>query len=471
MNPEELNLETQILELKRLQVRCLTARERLTQLRSESSQLDAGEQETTARLQSQHELQLRRQLETIETAARNRLEQSEIDLAAQRETALESRERKLRELNARLNDRLAECRQKLQGELWVLQSVCDETNEDTPVRQAERAHEIFHTQQNYVDQQLSDAEIRVQQSARYLQSCHAGMESVIPPVDVEFKGRDTSRLTATEQVDLALACAHQLDRQHLPQWIIGWRMYGLGALIFGIVALISTALRADLSLFVNPEYSKPDWKWLGVSCLIGFGASVLVVTILLAIVQSRLRNGFEEILQHVANAKAASEYWKQKSRHELGRLDQAAETWRTDMQKRRELHASKLETAADVKTGELTQDFNQQVARQTQIFEEQITALQAESIRQQTQQDRPHKIQSRFSPVGVVFNDDRSLAGKCQESWHLQTETGSVFLIAFVGHLGDRGQQGANRQYGWQRNWSGPAGRLPLRPARKSSGT
>jgi energy-coupling factor transporter ATP-binding protein EcfA2 len=384
MNPEELNLETQISELKRLQVRCLTARDRLNQLRIELSQLDVDENNSITQMQSRHETQLRVQVEKIAAEARNRLEQSEIDLAAQRETIRATRERRLHELNAQLNDSLAECRQKLQGELWVLQSVCDETNEDTPVRQAERAHDIFHTQSNYVDQQLSDAEARVQQTAAYLQSCHAGMESAVPPVDLEFKGREASRLTAIEQVDLVLAGAHRLDLQHLPQWILGWRMYGLGLLIFGIVAVISTALRADLTLFVNPEFSKPDWKWLGVSCLIGFGASILIVTVLLAMVQSRLRNGFEEILQHVANAKAASEYWKQKSRQELKRLDQAAETWRADMQKRRELHASRLQAAADARISELT-DFNsQQMARQSQLFDEQIAAIDAEAARLQS---------------------------------------------------------------------------------------
>jgi hypothetical protein len=158
-------------------------------------------------------------------------------VAGQRESASESRERRLEALHAKLKQDVAECRQKLQNELWVLQSVCDESNEDTPVRNAERAQESFNTQRAFIDQQLTDLNTRVDHTARYLDECHAGMEKQLPAPVVELKGRDASRQIAIEQLDYALAAAGRVDGQMLPQWIAGWRLFGLGLLIFVVVTV------------------------------------------------------------------------------------------------------------------------------------------------------------------------------------------------------------------------------------------
>ena len=287
-------------------------------------------------------------------------------------------------LQVRFEEEASECRQKLQSELWVLQSVFDESNEDTPVRNAERAHEVFHTQQKYIDQQLGDLKERVAASASYLKSCHAGTEEATPPVNVELKAREASRTIAGEQVDLAFVAAGDLDRQSLPQWIVGFRMYGLALLIFFIVAVVSTTARADLRKYLNPEFSKPDWEWFGVSCLIGFGVAMLVVTILLMTVQSRLRSKFADILQHTANANAAADFWKQKSRHELKRLDATADTWKKEMEQRLELHSTRLKTAAEIRIEEITRVRDEQVVRQQTLFDDQISSFQTEFARQQS---------------------------------------------------------------------------------------
>ncbi|MEJ7594722.1 MAG: FtsK/SpoIIIE domain-containing protein, partial [Planctomycetaceae bacterium] len=295
-----------------------------------------------------------------------------------------SRERKLNDLAAGFKEDVAGIRQKLQSELWVLQSVCDESNEDTPVRESERAHEIFQTQQAFAAQQLSDLDARVQFTATYLEHCHAGTDSTIPPVNVPVKGREASHTLGMEQIDLAMASAGVIDRQNLPQWICGFRIWGLTFLIFVVVAIVATGVRADLRLFLNPELQKPDWQWFGVSCLIGAATSVLFGTVWLVLVQSRLRAGYEDMLQHVANAKAALEYWSQKSQQELKRADAAAETWKTNMLQHRDQHSAKLQKAADEQIRDRTRTYNDQVSRHEKLSQEQITANEAESSRQQS---------------------------------------------------------------------------------------
>ena len=384
MATTSINLESQTLELDRIRVRCVSARDTVDSVRRRMAELTDQESELTASIHSRYETEMRVQLDRMAQDVRDRLMQSEHDISSVREAASGLRERKLSDLATGLKEDLAVIRQKLQSELWVLQSVCDESNEDTPVREAGRAYEIFQTQQAFAAQQLSDLDARVQFTDKYLEHCHAGTDSTIPPVNVSIKGREGSHTLAMEQRDLAIASAGAIDRQSLPQWICGPRIWGLTLLIFVVVTVVATGVRADLRLFLNPELQKPDWQWFGVSCLIGAATAVLFGTVLLVLVQSRLRAGYEEMLQHVANAKAAMEYWSQKSQQELKRVDAAADTWKTAMVQHREQHSAKLQKAADELIRERMRAYNDQVSRYEKLSQEQIAAHEAESARQQS---------------------------------------------------------------------------------------
>ncbi len=384
MNLEDLILETQISELKKLQIRCVEARASVLKTRSQLLELDTQSTEAITRLQTRLETETKQKIEQLAIEVRNRLEQTEVDVAGQRESASESRERRLEDLHAKLKQDVADCRQKLQNELWVLQSVCDESNEDTPVRNAERAQESFKTQRAFIDQQLADLNTRVDHTAKYLDECHAGMEKQLPAPVVELKGRDASRQIAIEQLDYAIAAAGRVDSQILPQWIAGWRLFGLGLLIFIVVTVASTALRADLTKFVNPDLSKPDWEWLGVSAIIGLGAAVLINTVLTLMARSSLRGAFEDVLLHTSNATAATNHWAQKSQLELQQLMTAADKWKAEMVERREKHAARLQTVTDEKVNELIQNYTEQVARQSRLFDEQMLNGETETSRHQT---------------------------------------------------------------------------------------
>ena len=384
MNLEDLILETQISELKKLQIRCVEARAAVLKIRVQLVELDSHSSEAISRLQSRLETETKQHIELLAVEVRNRLEQTDVDVAGQRESASEARERRLEALHAKLKQDVAECRQKLQNELWVLQSVCDESNEDTPVRNAERAQESFNTQRAFIDQQLADLNSRVDHTARYLDDCHAGVEKQLPLPVVELKGRDASRQIAVEQLDYALAAAGRVDSQMLPQWIAGWRLFGLGLLIFIVVTVASTALRADLTKFLNPELSKPDWEWLGVSAVIGLGAAVLVNTVLTLLARSGLRGAFEDVLLHTSNATAAANHWAQKSQQELQQLMTAADTWKAEMVGRREKHAAKLQKTTDDQVNQLILSYTEQVARQSRLFDEQMLNGESETSIHQT---------------------------------------------------------------------------------------
>ena len=410
MTSDSLNLASQISELERLRSGCLDARNVVKSLQSQLAELTEREAELLAGIHSRHESELRASRERIVRETHDRLQQTELDIASVREAAREFQERRLNEMKGQLQGDVASMRQKLQNELWVLQSVCDESNEDTPVREAERAREVFHTQQSFSGQQMALLAERVQFTGKYLEHCHAGSDAIEPPVNVAIKGREASRTVATEQVDMALVGADAIDRQSLPQWICGLRLWGLALLIFLAVSIVATGVRADLRLFLNPELQRPDWQWLGVACLIGLATAVLFATVLLVLVQSRLRAGLEDVLQHVANARAALEYWTQKSHQELKRMDAAASSWRAAMQQHQEQHSAKLQAAADMQVSERTRSATAEIDRREKVFREQVAASEAEFSRQQSAIENWRVQETGRSQTTINAERDRATA-------------------------------------------------------------
>ncbi len=382
MGSRPFYIEKQIAELSRLQAQSGSSRKRIQEIQWELKTLDEVETESIARLAANQETQLRAQLERLAAEARDRVQQVEVDVSGQREAASDVRERRLEEIEEQHQQATTEIRNRLQNELWVLQSVCDENNEDTPVRQAERAEEIYHTHQTNLVQRINDAQQTMLATAEYLRQCHAAPEVELPVPQVELKSRETARNTALENVDQALLAATAIDRRSLPQWIIGWRILGLALLIFLLVMIPTTIARADITKYLNPSLGKPDWEWLGVSCLIGAAASFLFNIVLLVTVQSKLRSGFTEILQHLSNANAASEYWQAKSRNELKKLIAAGEKWKVEVLQKRNQHAARLNTAAEEQLRQFVADYETQIARQHQMFDEQSRMINAELARQ-----------------------------------------------------------------------------------------
>lgn len=382
MGSRPFYIDQQIAELRCLQGQTNSSKSRIHEIQSELKALDEVESESMARLIAGHETQLRAQLERLAAQARDRVEQVEVDVSGQREAASDNRERRLEEIEGQYQEATAELRNRLQNELWVLQSVCDENNEDTPVRQAERAEEIYHTHQTNLVQRINDAQQTMLATAEYLRQCHAAAEMELPAAQIELKSRETARNAALENVDQALLAATAIDRRSLPQWIIGWRILGLALLIFLLVMIPTTISRADITKYLNPSMGKPDWEWLGVSCLIGAAVSFLFNIVLLVSVQSKLRSGFAEILQHLANANAASEYWQARSRNELKKLIAAGEKWKVEVLQKRNQHAARLNAAAEEQMAQFLADYQAQVARQHQLFDEQSRLINSELARQ-----------------------------------------------------------------------------------------
>ncbi|MFM8726384.1 MAG: hypothetical protein ACKON9_14810, partial [Planctomycetaceae bacterium] len=251
----------QLQQLSQLLAASSGCAQRLRGVWHELSDLGQQHAELQQTLQSQYQSQRQGRAAQLAGEADDRRQQTAARWQQRRQQLRQATQARLSELQVQCDATCAGIEQKLQSELWVLQSVCDETQEDTPLSEAARAHENFQTQSAWLDQRLTDLDQRIGVSGDYLRLCHARADETLPPPVAEARNREEARQKATEQMDEALKRAVEIDRRSLPQWVLGWRVAGLGLLIFLTVAVFTTIARADISLFINSAAGRPDWQW------------------------------------------------------------------------------------------------------------------------------------------------------------------------------------------------------------------
>ena len=431
MNSEPWNVDSQLRQLQELRAGTRAAQQRAAVIEHQLRELDDREEEFRLQLQEMSTRKLQVQEDTIRSETESRRRDLISNYESHRDQLNRNAAARLRELEVAGKEATAAIRARLQNELWVLQSVCDENQEDTPVRQAERARGDFQTQQKWLEQRFAELDERVRLSAEYLNQCHAGMDAALPSPVVEAKSRDAARVQATDFADRAMIAAAAIDHPSLPQWILGWRILGLGLLVFLVISVFVTIARADISLFLNPLAGRPDWQWLGVASGIGGGLSFLTVMVLLSVVQSRLRGAFEELLQCVSNARALSEFWQVRSGAELKKLEAAAERWSADVQLRREQRAAGFVELAEAEILELEQSTDDSRKQEQEWLNRELALLGAEHKQRLTRLETEEAERQTSSRQRQHEDDQRALQSSLEQH-RSRRQTLSVELTTVV---------------------------------------
>jgi DNA segregation ATPase FtsK/SpoIIIE, S-DNA-T family len=371
-----LFIHAQISTLEQLRAACLQHRAGLLRTISDLQQQSSSCHESCQQLIQQHETRLRMQEERIASEHRLRCEKIDSDAAARQQETDHDRQRQLTEHRAVYEAEQKRVRQSFENELWVLQSVCDENGEDTPVSHSERFVEVMQSHRQVLRTTLETLDQRITHTAAMLTRCHAGMDSRLPPAVVECSGREECRQVATEQSTAAFALADEIDGLMIPAWVSGWRPAGLFLLVSLILIFPITAVNADLRTFLSPELGTPEWGWLGVSALISTGVSVLMTTIVLVMAQQKLRSRFQTLLQHAAETQAAASRWDTQTTREAERLRRSAHSWQLQMTEQREKRSSALTAAHQARQNSLRLNLEHQTETLDQSSQQQTAEIQ-----------------------------------------------------------------------------------------------
>ncbi|MEZ6058824.1 MAG: FtsK/SpoIIIE domain-containing protein [Planctomycetaceae bacterium] len=345
----DITINNQIAQLTNLSQHCQALKDRLAELRNQMEDVAQQRDEELAMLNRQNESFLETELHRIYTHAREQQDNLDVDLKSRRSAIVEQKDRRIAELQQDLATQVGQLEERRNSETWVLQTVLDENTDDSPVSEYEREVDAYATQTAFLDDRFESLRLQIQQTSEYLAECHSSVDLQSPPPQVEeVRSRAKLQEMVITASDQALAEAGLLEKLKLPHWIRGGRLWGGCALTFILVLVPVLASRADLRAFINPELTSPDWQWLGVSSLIAATAAALSATVLVVMVQSRLRSGFDAMQQHVSNAEAARLKWQQRSEKEIDRMERVAEEWRQQVEASRLKHTERVQQQTDL---------------------------------------------------------------------------------------------------------------------------
>ena len=380
MNSDQPHLTTQVPLLERLRSNCEQYEQIHRQVLEQLDQIKTARQEALDSVHQNHAAAKESVAQQIEHEFNSRCAQIDELAESRRTAAFSERQQQLQELNASFDTAQKSHLKSLEGELWVLQSVCDENGEDTPVTQYQRAKSIFLNHQQVSDDTLKTLQTRSDDVLAYLGKCHTGVDNTLPTVNLEPAKSEVNRQRISDEASLGLQAADQIYGFKLPTLIQGLRPMVIAIILTIAIAIPTTAARADLRAFVNPDLADPDWAWLGLSFLIAAGITAVVMSLIFLFAQQKLRNAFQQLLQSSANAQFAAATWKTQSERELLTLRKTAKKWQRQVNELRERHTQALQGGTDQQLNEMQDHFSKSVSTIESHFDQVIAAINAQQL-------------------------------------------------------------------------------------------
>lgn len=255
-------------------------------------------------------------------------------------------------LTTQTQQQLTELEERRSQEDWILNSVLDENQGDSPIVECERLTEAFVLHHESFQESRQSTGEAIKKVEGYLSECHAGAAIELPPPIYERGTRDEVRETAAVEFSNVATQLNRLYEYKLPSVVRGLRIWGLSLLSFVVLWLPIVAIREDLTTFVNGDLQKPNYEWAVVAA--GISAAIVGFTalILILMVQSRLRGRFSDALQSLSNARAASNDWEKRTSKQINKLEVVAEKYEAEMIQHR---AERLQTLKDTIDGQVEQ--------------------------------------------------------------------------------------------------------------------
>ncbi|MEZ6042717.1 MAG: FtsK/SpoIIIE domain-containing protein [Planctomycetaceae bacterium] len=383
MNQDQAPLTTLVPLLERLRSNCEQYDQINRTVSDQLFQMDAAENESREQILQHHRTASETVLRQIEDEFTSRCRIIEETADSQRSTTLTERQNQINEQSTAFEQAKTAHVRALESELWVLQSVCDENGEDTPVSQYQKARSIFLNRQTDNEQALESISSRMKDAKAFLARCHTGMDDTPLTPNLKPARADVNLEHVVVESNTAHAAVDKLFGLKSTGLLIGLRPFVMAILITLAVAIPVTTLKADLRSFVNPEITSPDWGWLGVSFLIGGGAAALLVGTLVLTTQSKLRSFFEQIQQSASNAQHAAATWKTQTERELIKMRKSAKRWQKEMTNLRDKHTQALHGGADSQLEEMRRQLNHNTNIIAQYYDQQIVDIEARRDRDQ----------------------------------------------------------------------------------------
>lgn len=376
MEPEKKNLHFQIQQLRHIRSEVSQCQQRMRQIREELQVLEEEEQSSFAQLSDRLDQQQHRVLCEVQDQHSARVQQIQEQLEQDLDACHRRFSQHLGQQSAQYQQECSASQAQLEGELWVLRSVCDESRDDSPTSEAARAREKLENRESTIRQRQQDLKDRLALQHDYLKSCHARVDPELPAASVSAPSSEVAREKIHSLLDDSFELSGEIDAMNLPQWVQGMRVLLIPLLSFVCIVIPVTLVRADLQSYLDPSRGEPDWEWLGVSALIGAAVSFLFTLVTVLTVQGRLRRRVEEMKQNAADIAALQEYWNKQSWKQQLVLEERAEKWLSELEQSRERKAARMTEETEQQLAVLRQQHEERVRQLTSEEQQQLQLLE-----------------------------------------------------------------------------------------------
>ncbi len=329
MNLEDLILDTQISELKRLQSGCFKAREVLQKVRSLTAQLDDQATRAKAEFQGKHDAKTLLLIERVEAEAKKLREQTANQTAEQHQAAREARAEQINLLNAKLKQDIVDCQKQLQCKISELRTTEDVTNTlldtgphketltneiindlpefDLPVQESKITDPVVPVVQPVIDEPIWDIESQVSDEIQKTRERPKTELSSQSDANVDLTSEESGIESTHQHISPALPAIENLNTTKPAIWGRGLPLFILSLLLFCVGTLAAAVSRIDLGSLMNFDLSEADFTWLGISCGIGLALAIIVGFVVRKLASLGVKQPVQEVLSDTSNAGAAIE--------------------------------------------------------------------------------------------------------------------------------------------------------------------
>ena len=428
MNAGENTLPQQMDALINAVSECAGARQRVTELQEQLTRLEQERAEHLQVLQQHSDHQQQQQISRLQQATQLQKENLQADLTARQESSRQQLAQSLEQRSRELKEEIEAINEQEKSELWVLQSVLDEGALDSPTEQLERERETFQQSSTAIEERAAVIEEQIMRTQEFLSQCHAATDRKNPaPQPWVSDGRELTEVIR-QTGDELLTRAANLEAQSLPLWTRGSRLWLLSLAAAVVVFVPVLMIKPDtIRALISPEITQPDWAWLGVAALSGLLAGTFFSVTCLMVVQSRLRNVFQAMLQDNSNAHSLTALWEQQMEQQLDKMERAAEKWRRQVARQREQKTVKIHGNFSARR----QAVEQQIADAEASFQKNTDTLQKQLAAEQQTEHRRLDRQLRDDQQAVTESFQSALREQLAEC-HRQFDNSTDDAVAEV---------------------------------------
>lgn len=342
-------------------------------------------------------------LSSLESEFESRLNAVAVELDTLENDARDEHAARIREIEASYHSEISELESRRQDSTWVTSSVLDDTADDSPLRQFERASQV---RERLRDQQLAEMD-GVESTYRTAIAERGWREASVPEPDLRPTSLDDAQAQFTEQIEAARAGLVAASSLRIPKLFAGH-----GWLIL-LAALIAAAF-APIYLLIDPSLlgmTSGEGVWAAVSAGAAGLIALAIVAVIYAAGSSRQSGLFLDAQQSLANANALHQRWRELASRDHQQQLRAFEARQKDFAAQRQKALDRYQHAYDERREELEQTRAQGLQAESDCYTEVQQALRT----QRTEQVQG--VESAYAERRRALNDaaERDRAGLAAE--------------------------------------------------------